>query len=106
MSDAGGPVHRADLKLLMIIVESEYKEELEVLLDRHEIFGYTEIPDVHGRGSTGLRMGSRAFPKTSSVVFSVIPAASVEPLVDDIKRYCEACMKRMKMMVWGVEQVI
>lgn len=93
-------------KLLMIIVESRYKEELEVLLNRNEVVGYTEIPQVHGVGESGVRMGSRAFPKTSSILFTVIPADRLDPLVDDIERYCEACMKKMKLIVWGVDQVI
>jgi hypothetical protein len=94
------------MKLLMIIVESEHKEELEVLLNRHNIVGYSEIPQAHGRGETGFRMGSRAFPKTSSIFFTVIPASSIEPLKADIERYCAACLKRMKMVVWGVEQIV
>jgi hypothetical protein len=94
------------MKLLMIIVESEHKEELEVLLNRHNILGYTEIPQTHGKGESGFRMGSRAFPKTSSIFFTVIAAEAIQPLLDDIKRYCTACMKRMKMIVWGVEQIV
>jgi hypothetical protein len=97
---------QGDMKLLMIIVESVHKVELEVLLNKHDIVGYTEIPQVFGSGSTGQRMGSRAFPKTSSVIFTVIPAGAVDALVSDIERYCEACMKHMKMIVWSVEQVI
>jgi len=94
------------MKLLMIIVESNYKVELEVLLNRHDIVGYTEIPQVFGSGQTGTRMGSRAFPKTSSIIFTVVPEDVLEKLMDDIKVYCEACMKNMKMIVWGVEQTI
>ena len=58
------------MKLLMIIVESKYKEELEVLLNRNHVLGYTEIPQAHGVGTTGVRMGSRAFPDTSSIIFT------------------------------------
>jgi len=94
------------MKLLMIIVDSAYKEELEVLLNRNEILGYTEIPQVHGVGETGIRMGSRAFPKTSSVVFTVVPADKLDPLMKDIRYYCEECLKKMKMIVWGVEQLL
>ncbi len=94
------------MKLLMIIVDSSNKEELEVLLNRNEIVGYTEIPQVHGVGESGIRMGSRAFPKTSSIIFTVIPADKVEPLMDDIRTYCTECMKKMKMIVWGVEQLL
>ncbi len=94
------------MKLLMIIVESSHKEELEVLLNRNDVVGYTEIPQVHGVGESGPRLGSRAFPKTSSIIFTVIPAAKLDGLVADIKAYCQACMKTMKMIVWSVEQVI
>ena len=94
------------MKLLMIIVDSVHKEELEVLLNRNQVLGYTEIPQAHGSGTSGLRMGSRAFPKTSSIIFTVLPADQVEKLRSDIEVYCEACMKKMKMIVWSVEEVI
>jgi hypothetical protein len=94
------------MKLLMIIIDSAHKVELEVLLNRHEILGYTEIPQVLGTGKTGPRMGSRAFPKTSSLIFTVIPEEVLEPLMEDVRRYCEACMKNMKMIVWKVEQIV
>jgi hypothetical protein len=94
------------MKLLMIIIDSKYKEELEILLKRNAVMGYTEIPQVHGVGETGIRMGSRAFPKTSSLFFAVLPDEQVGKLRDDITAYCEACLKRMKMIVWGVEEII
>ena len=94
------------MKLLMIIVDSQHREELEVLLRRNKVPGYTEIPGVHGVGGSGVRMGSRAHPKTSSMFFSVLPDAQVRQLRDDIEAYCEACMKEMKMIVWGVEEII
>ena len=94
------------MKLLMIIVESAYKEELEVLLNRNRVIGYTEIPRVHGVGTSGVRMGSRAFPRTSSLFFTVVPDDQVQNLREDITNYCEACLKRMKMIVWGVEEII
>ena len=60
------------MKLLMLIVDEEKKEELEVFLNRAGVLGYTEIPHAVGVGSTGPRLGSRAFPKTSAVIFTVI----------------------------------
>jgi hypothetical protein len=93
------------MKLLMIILDSTYKEELEVLLRRNAVLGYTEIPNAHGVGESGIRMGSRAFPKTSSVFFSVLPGEQVGKLKADIEAYCAACAKRMKMIVWGVEEI-
>jgi len=75
-------------------------------MNRHELVGYTEIPQAHGMGESGFRMGSRAFPKTSSIFFTVIDEDVLEGLLADIRRYCQACMKRMKIIVWGAEQII
>lgn len=94
------------MKLLMIIVDSACREELEILLRRHHVEGYTEIPGAHGVGGTGIRMGSSAYPKTSSLFFTVIPEDGVQKLRDDICGYCEACGKHMKMFVLGVEEIV
>lgn len=93
------------MKMLMMIVESNYKEQLEVLLNEHDIVGYTEIPRVFGSGSTGTRMGSRAFPKTSSVIFTVLGDDEADKLAASIKQYCEACAQHMHMIVWHAEKV-
>jgi len=93
------------MKLLMIIVDSECKEELEVLLGRRNV-GFTEIPEAHGVGMTGLRMGSAAFPKTSSVFFTVLPDEAVAELRDSILGFCEACERHMKMFVWSAEEIV
>ncbi|MCP4899042.1 MAG: hypothetical protein GY906_18890 [bacterium] len=92
------------MKILMIIVESECREELEVLLDRHNVDGYTEIPGAHGVGTSGIRMGSGAFPKTSSVFFTIIDEDQLAAIKADITNYCEACGKKMRMAVWGIEE--
>jgi uncharacterized protein YaaQ len=93
------------MKLLMMIVDSECKEELEVLLERRGV-GYTEVPQAHGVGTTGVRMGSSAYPKTSSVFFTVLADDQVGDLRSEITSYCEACERRMKMFVWSAEEVV
>jgi hypothetical protein len=94
------------MKLLMIIVDSACREELEVLFRRNGISGYTEIPGAHGVGDTGTRMGSRAHPKTSSIFFTVVEADRVSGLRENICQYCEACEKNMKIIQWQVEEVV
>ena len=94
------------MKLLMLIVDEERKEELEVFLNRAGVLGYTEIQHAVGVGSTGLRLGSRAFPKTSAVIFTVIQAEALEALVREVKAFCEDCGEHLKAIVWGVEEVI
>jgi len=95
-----------EMKLLMIIVDSSCREELEVLFRRNGISGYTEIPGAHGVGDTGTRMGSRAHPKTSSVFFTVVAEDLVSGLKESIYQYCDACEKHMKIIQWQVEEVV
>lgn len=95
------------MKLLMIIVPTECREELEVLLQRNQIAAYSEIPEAHGVGESGVRMGSRAHPKTSSIFFTVLQDDQVTPLKQTICNYCEAIEgKHMRMIQWGVEEVV
>jgi hypothetical protein len=93
------------MKLLMIIVDSDCREEVEVLFQRNKVTGYSEIPNAHGVGETGVRMGSSAHPKTSSIFFTVVDADDVAPLKEALRAYCDACGKHMRMVQWGVEEV-
>ena len=95
-----------DMKLLMIVVDTQCREELEVLMQRMEVTGYTEIPGVHGIGATGIRMGSSAFPKTSSLFFTVIEGDKVNELKEALCSYCDACERHMKMIQWAIEEVV
>ncbi len=94
------------MKLLMLIVDETKKEELEVLLNRSGVVGYTEIPRAIGVGTSGPRLGSGAFPRTSAVIFTVLSDDSLERLVKEIKEFCAECGERLKMIVWGVEEVL
>jgi hypothetical protein len=93
------------MKLLMIIVDSECREELEVLLQREGVTGYSEIPNAHGVGVTGVRMGSGAHPNTSSIFFTVVESERVGTLKKTLRDYCDAGNSHMKMIQLGVEEV-
>jgi len=60
------------MKMLMIVVDESKKEELEVFLNRSGVEGYTELTHAAGMGSSGPRLGSRSFPRTSAVVFTML----------------------------------
>ncbi len=92
-------------KILMLVVEESRKEELEVFLDRAGVLGYTEIPHALGVGATGPRLGSRAFPKTSAVIFTVMPAEALDPLVEKLRAFCGECGERMKMLAWDAHDI-
>jgi len=93
------------MKLLMIIVDTDCREELEVLLRRNDVFTYSEIPNAHGVGQSGVRMGSAAH-RDLVIFFTVIEEDRVAALKETICTYCEACAKTMKIIQWSVEEIV
>lgn len=95
------------MKLLMLIVDGSRKEELEVFLSHAEgVVGFTELPNAIGVGTSGLRLGSRAFPATSAVIFTVVAAQSSDRLAAALKEHCRECGERLKVFSWAVEEVM
>jgi len=90
----------------MIFVESTHKEKVEAALTERHVHGYTEIPTVYGMGRTGMRLGSRAFPETSSIIFTVAERERVDELLAAIDASCSDCRQAMRILVWGVERMI
>jgi hypothetical protein len=94
------------LRMLMLIVKNEHKEKVEATLTERRVFGYTEIPTVYGLGATGMRLGSRAFPETSSIIFTVVEKEKVDEMLAAIDESCSDCRAAMRMIVWDVERMI
>lgn len=90
------------MQMLMMIVESAHRDTVEAALTEHQVVGYTEIPTVYGTGATGPRLGSRAFPETSSIVFTVVEEARVQELLDTLESAC----KGMRVIVWKVDRMV
>lgn len=93
------------MKMLMIVVDEAKKEELEILLNDAGVDGYTEIPRVMGMGDTGPRLGSRAFPRTSAVIFTVVAAERLRQIRERIEACCGPDMGGAHMMAWDVESM-
>jgi len=93
------------MQMLMIIAESEHREKIESALSDHHVLGYTEIPTVYGTGRTGPRLGSRAFPETSSIIFTVVEAERIPELRAALEKSCQ-CSETTRMIVWKVDQML
>ena len=91
------------MKMVMIVVDESKKEELEVFLDRSGVQGYTEVSHAAGLGSSGLRLGSSAFPKTSALVFSVLSTEALGNLTRGIDEFCASCGEQLRVVSWDVE---
>lgn len=93
------------MRMVMIIVESRYKERVEAALAAQQIEGYTEVPTVYGRGRSGMRLGSRAFPETSSLLFTVVESEQVDGLLQALDAACPDCRPALRTIVWAVERL-
>jgi hypothetical protein len=93
------------MKMVMLVVDGTRKEELEVVLEGAGVAGYTELSRAAGRGTTGPRLGSRAFPRTSAVVFTVLSAEALVDLRATLRSFCADCGERLKMIAWDVEDI-
>jgi nitrogen regulatory protein P-II len=75
------------MKLVMILVDTDRAPDVERMLDELGLPGYTEIPRVLGRGpETGRKLGTRAFPGSTTLYFTVILPANVAGLADELRR--------------------
>lgn len=66
---------------LMIFVDADRARDVERLLEVRDLPGYTEIPNVLGKGRTGRKLGTRAFPGSTTLYFTVAPRPEGEGLV-------------------------
>jgi len=90
------------MKMLMVIIDNRRKEELELLLRRAGVEGYTEIPNVHGFGTSGEKMGSAVAPGTNSIIFVLTDGERLPKLIETIQGYCQACREHIRLLHWDV----
>jgi hypothetical protein len=66
------------MKLLLLIVPREARDDAEAALEAAGALGFTEIPGVYGEGATGPRFGSRTAPGVSDLVFVALEDEQVD----------------------------
>jgi len=74
------------MKAVLISHNQALTEEIEVILDKLTIRGYTQWTDVNGRGSTSgeSHMGTHTWPSLNNVLITVIPDEKVKPLLEKL----------------------
>jgi len=70
------------MKLLLILVDGDHADDVARVLDESNMPGYTEFPNVLGKGRTGRKLGNRAFPGSSTMYFVVLPEGDCAGLCD------------------------
>ena len=91
------------MKLLMIVVDSNHQKDVEELLDRHQVPGFSELPNVLGKGETGRKLGSRAFPGSSTLYFTAVDGDICQTLCADLKALSEKAGKEEGLFAFTME---
>jgi hypothetical protein len=96
------------MKMLLVICPEDRQQEIRDRIWRHDIHAYTELKDVTGEGLKGKKLGSRLWPDTSIIVFTVIPDEKVDELLTDLRQCSEALFpdEGMRVFVMPAEQVV
>jgi hypothetical protein len=68
------------LKLVVLVVPREARDDTEAALESVGAYGFTEVPSVYGEGTTGPRFGSRIAPGVSDLIFVAVEDARIGPL--------------------------
>jgi hypothetical protein len=74
------------MRILLIFVDADHAADVERLLDEKGVPGYSRFPEVLGRGATGRKLGSRAFPGASQLFFVALPDGSCAGLCTELER--------------------
>jgi hypothetical protein len=100
------------MKLVLIVFNFIYDDQIRSIIERLKIPGFTEIPKVFGTGESGKRFGTHAFPGHDTLLLTVLPAGLVKPLLDEIaqlKQGLEYRSKRqagIRLFVLSVEEAV
>ena len=70
------------MKLLLVFVDADHAPDVERILESSDVSGYSELPNVLGKGKTGRKLGTRAFPGSSVLYFAVLPEGDCAGLCD------------------------
>jgi hypothetical protein len=96
------------MKLLLILCPGERADEVRALIDRHEVHGYTEIPELRGSGITGLHLGTRAYPGAVCLIFTAVAEPKAAELIAALREHCRECdpAEGLRAFVLNVQEMI
>jgi hypothetical protein len=96
------------MKLLMVLVDSNHQKHVEEILDRYDVPGYTKLSNALGKGESGRKLGSRAFPGSNTLFFTAVDGDICQTLCADLKALREKAGREegLKAFVLEAENVL
>ena len=78
------------MKFLHITFHFEYSEDIEAILDKHDISDFVRVPMVEAKDRDGKHYGNQVYPGNSSIVQAQVPEETVEALLSDLDAFRRA----------------
>ncbi len=75
------------MKLVQITFHFEFWQQVEQILDKHEIGHFIHIPAVQGKDTEGKHYATQVFPGSVSIVHAGLNDEDVEGLLDDLNDF-------------------
>lgn len=96
------------MKMVMTICPETRREEIQNLIEKHEVHAYTEVLEVIGEGQTGKHLGTRLWPGKSIIIFTVVSAGKKNDLVAELKAFHDRLYpgEGLKVFVLPVEEAV
>jgi hypothetical protein len=93
------------MRMLMIVYDSIYADEVQELLDRQADLGFTRFERASGRGAaTGNRLDNAVWPGFNQVVLSALDQAAQDRLLAELDRL-PGRAGGIRVFAWPVEEI-
>lgn len=96
------------MKMVLMIVDAGHSDEIKQMMQDCEVPGYSELPEVLGKGSTGKKLGSRAFPGSSTLFMVALDQGCVDQLKQKLAKLHEkiGSSEGLRAFSFDVEEMI
>lgn len=94
------------MKFMHITFHFEYADDIEHILDRHEIENFVRYPMREGRDRDGKHYGTQVYPGSTTVVQAQVPDEKVPEMLGDLKAFRDkkGSHRHIEALVLPVEQ--
>jgi hypothetical protein len=75
------------MKALMVLFDSELKEELFMLMNLSEIVNYSHFLGLHGSGNQGKKQGSVTWPGTNEIILIIANDEELDRFKSNVQDY-------------------
>lgn len=94
--------------MMMVFVDGDHASDVEQLLERCDAPGYSEIPSVLGKGESGRKRGSRAFPGSSTLFLVALDDHCTDLFTGELRKLQAAggAHEGLKVYMTAMEELI